>query len=182
MKFKTSRRDFLRVGFSNVVFTLLSRLYVQAQLQPFELSLRRDQDLPRTMNINDCIMGKLYLGSGSLSDPGQFLCDTLELPFRNELNEISCIKPALYKASVVTAPTAEGKNLGWRLLLAGTVQVAIEIHTGNILDHTHGCILVGKRSENPCEIIGGTSVPARDKIKSIYGDNNKRAASLLVLN
>jgi hypothetical protein len=134
------------------------------------------------LNINDCVVGKLYLGAGSLSDPGQFLCGTLELPFRNELNQISCIKPGRYSASVKTDPTAEGVNLGWRLQLAGTKQLAIQIHTGNTLSNTHGCILVGTRGSKPCELTGGTSVPARDNIKSLYGNDNSRPASLVVLN
>ena len=176
------RRDFLRILLSTAAVTPLFRTYAVAQLKPFELALRRDHDLPTTLDINDCVAGKLYLGGGSLSDPGQFLCDTLELPFRNELNEISCIKPGRYSASARTGPNAEGKDLGWRLQLAGTKQLAIQIHTGNTLSNTHGCILVGTRSGKPCEITGGTSVPARDNIKSLYGSDNSRSASLVVLN
>jgi hypothetical protein len=152
------------------------------QLTPFALTLRRDSNLPTTLSLNDCITGKLHLGAGSLSDPGTVLCDTLELPFRNELKEISCIKPGSYSGFVRTGPTAEGANLGWRLQLEGTKQLAIQIHTGNTTDNTRGCILVGTRSGKACELTGRTSVPARDKLRALYGDNDKRPVRLIVLN
>jgi Family of unknown function (DUF5675) len=176
------RRDFIRIALISALTTPLVCTVAVGQLIPFELSLRRDRDLPTTLDINDCILGKLYLGPGSLSDPGQFLCDTLELPFKNELSYISCVKAGRYSASVKTGPTAEGVILGWRLQLADTTQTAIQIHTGNTLRNTHRCILVGARSDSPCELTGGTSVPPRDKIKSLYGDNNSRLASLTVMN
>ena len=77
MALVTGRREFLRIAFSSAIVTSFVPTSASAQLQPFELSLRRDQDLPRILDINDCILGKLYLGAGSLSDPGQFLCDAL---------------------------------------------------------------------------------------------------------
>jgi hypothetical protein len=155
---------------------------VDAQLTSFDLTLRRDKNLPSTLGLNDCVLGKLFSGAGSLSDPGTVLCDTLELPFRNELKEISCIKPGSYAGFVRTEPTAEGVALGWRIQLEGTKQLAIQIHTGNTTDNTRGCILVGNRATTACTLQGGTSAPARQQLRSLYGDNNKRPIRLVVLN
>jgi hypothetical protein len=113
-------------------------------------------------------MGKLHHGGASLSDPGTFLCDTLELPFRNELSEISCIRPGSYAGFVKTEPTAQGVALGWRIQLEGTKQLAIQIHVGNTTDDTRGCILVGTR-EAGCALQGGTSSVARDQVRALYG-------------
>jgi hypothetical protein len=123
-----SRRRFLWMFSASANILWIPR-NAAAQLQPFELTLRRDRDLATTLNLNDCVTGKLYRGAVSLSDPGMALCDTLELPYRNELNEISCIKPGSYSAFVRTGKTAEGVDLGWRLQLERTKQLAIQIHT-----------------------------------------------------
>lgn len=152
-----------------------------AQVKPFELTLKRDRNLPATLNLNDCVTGKLYAGAGSLSDPGTFLCDTLELPFRNEQDSISCIKPGSYSGFVKTEPTDQGVALGWRIQLTGTKQTAIQIHTGNITDHTRGCILIGTRAASPCALAAGSSRPARDNLLALHG-SGKRTIRVNVLN
>ncbi len=175
------RRRFLTLILAGTTLPLLPEI-AAGQLKPFDLTLRRDSNLPTTLGLNDCVTGKLFLGAGRLSDPGSFVCDTLELPFRNELKEISCIKPGSYAGFVKTAPTAEGLNLGWRVQLERTKQLAIQVHTGNTTDNTRGCILVGTRAASACELTGGSSGPAREKLKALYGDNNARQIRLVVLN
>lgn len=177
-----SRRSALQLLGAGALYSALDHRRTVAQLLAFELVLRRDRNLPITLNLNDCILGKLYLGPPTLSDPGQFLCDTLELPYRNEMQEISCIKPGSYGGFVKTQPTADGVDLGWRIQLESTTQLAIQIHTGNTTAQTHGCILVGTRSGSPCTIRGGSSKPARDHIKELYGDGTDRPIRLTVLN
>jgi len=66
--------------------------------------------------------------------------------------------------------------------LIGTKQTAIQMHTGNTTEETRGCILVGTRSASPCQLKGGTSKPARDSIKALYGDTNTRPIKVIVLN
>jgi hypothetical protein len=177
------RRDIILSALATAAVCSSTPTRVSAQFITFDLTLRRDHSLPTTLHLSDCILGKLYQGASSLSDPGSFICDTLELPFRNELEEISCVKPGSYSAFVKTDPTAEGVDLGWRLQLQNTKQLAIQIHTGNTTDNTRGCILVGTRANSsPCELTGGTSVPAREQLRSRYGNNNQRPVRLVVLN
>ena len=158
-RFSDQRRRFLKTLVATLPLAPLLAKRALGQLAPFEITLRRDSDLSTTLNLNDCVMGQLFLGAGSVSNPGTVICDTLELPFRNELQEVSCIRPGTYSAFVKTAPTAEGVDLGWRLQLEGTKQLAIQIHTGNTTSNTRGCRLVGTRSSNACELAGGTSRP-----------------------
>lgn len=176
------RRQFLTFCASALSVGGALGIGASAQLSPFTLSLRRDRNLASTLGLNDCVLGRLYIGAGSLSDPGTLVCDTLELPFRNELKEISCIKPGSYSGFVRTGPTDDGRDLGWRLQLEKTTQIAIQLHTGNTTDNTRGCVLVGNRADSGCELKGGTSRPARDKIRALYGDDEKRSFRLVVMN
>jgi hypothetical protein len=179
--FSHSRRKLFRVSALAFAFGVWdSSLF--AQLTSFDLTLRRDHDLPTTLGLGDCILGKLYQGAGRLSDPGRFLFDTLELPFRSELTKISCIKPGSYRGFIRVEAAADGRTPGWRIQLRDTSQTAIQIHTGNRPKDTEGCILVGTRAASGCELKAGTSVPARDTLKELYGNNNSREIVLTVLN
>lgn len=113
------------------------------------------------------------------SDPGRFVCDTLELPYRNEQNSISCIKPGAYSGFVRTEPTVDGRALGWRIQINWTRQLAVQIHVGNSIDNSPGCVLVGS-AEPPCTLRAGSSGSARDIIKSLYGEANSRKIELTV--
>lgn len=46
---------------------------------------------------------------------------------------------------------------------------AILIHSGNVLDHTLGCILVGLDFDGPERIKGGTSRIALEKLRGVLG-------------
>jgi hypothetical protein len=179
-RFDGSRRHFIRTSSLALGFGFVAT--AGAQLTSFVLALHRDRNLPTTLGLNDCITGSLYHGGGSLLDPGTFICHTLELPYRNELKEISCVKPGAYDGFVKTEVTADGVDLGWRIQLQGTKQTAIQIHTGNTTEQTRGCILVGTRDSSPCQLKGGSSKIARDKIRALYGENNSRVIRVIVLN
>lgn len=70
---------------------------------------------------------------------GKYTFDTLELPWRNNHHDKSCIPPGSYPVMHYT------RLSGNRVLLVEDVpdREGIEIHIGNYLEETHGCILVG---------------------------------------
>jgi len=78
---------------------------------------------------------------GELYIDGQFICYTLELPWKWNRKNVSCIPPGKY-------PCFWRHNRG-RVQLQdipclGGYRVAIQIHSGNKPVHTKGCILVGE--------------------------------------
>lgn len=108
--------------------------------------------------------GKLYIDD-------EFICDTLEDKTRDtngdgklDLPKVwgrTAIPYGKYECTLIQSPHFK------RLvpILAGVPGFSsIEIHPGNTIDDTLGCILVGQRDEKTHTIKGGTSTKAFDKI------------------
>ena len=105
-----------------------------------------------------CIQGDLGIyrpfGSTSIAH----LCYTLELPWKQNANKVSCIPAGRYPAFVRT----DGKN-GWCVELGHTGnRTHVQIHKGNSAADIEGCILVGL-SMKPEWV--GSSALALDKLK-----------------
>ena len=82
---------------------------------------------------NDCTIGRLeYRG---------FRCLTLELPWRGNQRNISCIQAGTYSAKLYDSPKHG------RVILIEDVNERswIEVHAGNHTSDIKGCILVGSR-------------------------------------
>lgn len=68
-------------------------------------------------------------------------CKTLELPWRDNAPNISCIPEGVYGLSPVYSNT-----FGSILAVTGIPDRSlVRVHAGNHVGHTHGCILTGKR-------------------------------------
>lgn len=79
---------------------------------------------------------------------------TLELPWRNNQNDISCIPPGTYTAKFLERSTSgRYRNVYWLQNVPG--RGGVLIHSGNIPAHTKGCILIGKK---PGELEGQPAV------------------------
>lgn len=79
---------------------------------------------------------------GALHMDGKQLCYTLEEPWRENMPKISCIPAGTYKCS-----PHDGFKFQDVWKIEGVPnRSAILIHTGNTLDDTEGCILVGLKS------------------------------------
>lgn len=79
----------------------------------------------------DCTLGRLVLGN--------FQCFTLELPWLNNANDISCIPEGVYKAFKRNSPTN-----GFVIELKEVPNRSyVQIHKGNYTRNVKGCILVG---------------------------------------
>lgn len=84
---------------------------------------------------------------GYLSTPG-FFCATLELPWRDNTPNISCISQGIYRCRLRKSP-----RFGWCYHVTDVYgRTWILTHSGNVagdrskgyLTHTNGCILQGK--------------------------------------
>jgi hypothetical protein len=144
-------------------------------LVPLFLRLQRGIDWGALNPSVQCVFGELYRLDGSMTDPGVKLCDTLELPYRNDITDISSIRPGTYQGAV----RSDG-HLGWRIELNVPTRRNIQIHPGNTTDDTTGCILVGDRSSQPCFV--GNSQKRRNEIKAIYGDIGNREVVIKISN
>jgi len=164
------------ISMTALSFVLL--VSTDAQLVPLNLRLVRDHGSPQTLNLGDCITGKLYAfnPAQSLSDPtGDYISDTLELPWRSNNQDISSIPTGSYDASV-----REDGRLGWRLELIDPshIRANIEIHLGNWPRNSTGCILLGTQSSDACHLVNSQS--AVDQLRRLYGDSTSRALRISV--
>lgn len=87
---------------------------------------------------------KRYLQNGTITRGvlllnNDIICHTLELPYRDNQRNISCIPDGNYKVSKYSG--TKFKNSFWVHDVPN--RHAIMIHSGNWLHDTQGCILVG---------------------------------------
>jgi hypothetical protein len=177
--FQKDRRGFL-IGCVAIAATMLSPM-TYAQFQPFALRLVRRTGWAELMGRNQCVIDDLYHSEPSfpISDLGTKLSNALELPFRNNIAEISSLPGGDYEGFVRT----DGPR-GWRIELKGTgSRNNIQLHVGNRPDNTIGCILpgTGNSTDTQCNI--GGSVEAMKSLRDAYADaTNKRPIVLRIEN
>ena len=81
-------------------------------------------------------IGNLYLN-------GEWLCDTLELPYLDNQRSISCIPAGEYKVRLRTAKESSSRDYLHLLVQDVKGRSYILVHIGNFPKDTRGCILVG---------------------------------------
>ena len=81
-------------------------------------------------------IGNLYLN-------GEWLCDTLELPYRDNQRSISCIPDGDYKVRLRTARESATRDYLHLLVEDVKDRSYILFHRGNSSKDTRGCVLVG---------------------------------------
>ena len=82
----------------------------------------------------DCTTGRLSIEGNNL------FCSTLELPWENNKQRISCIPEGVYPYRIAMSPS-RGRNVIW--IDKVFQRSAIQIHEGNFTRQIEGCILVG---------------------------------------
>ena len=102
---------------------------------------------------------------GELEVDGSFVCDTLELPWRWNKKDVSCIPPGTYTC---WWRHDRGRVQVEQIPCPGGHRVGIQIHSGNTPEHTEGCILVGK-SISPNHV-GDSQKTMRLLERAIFGD------------
>lgn len=89
----------------------------------------------------DYIIGGCSLGY--LAVDGEVICYSLELPWRSNQPNISCVPAGIYQAYV----RSDGA-LGWRLEMYHVPsRTNIQIHIGNYTSDITGCTLVGMQAD-----------------------------------
>lgn len=98
--------------------------------------------IERKLVSEKCIMGYLSI-------QGVASCYTLELPYRDNINDFSAIPVGVFDAKIRT----DG-NKGWRIELVNVSNRGnIQIHVGNFTSETMGCFLVGvKANIDDCSV------------------------------
>ena len=81
--------------------------------------------------------------SGNLHLNGEWLCDTLELPYRYNQRSISCIPAGHYKARLRTARESATRDYLHLLVEDVKDRSFILFHRGNSAKDSRGCVLVG---------------------------------------
>jgi len=109
--------------------------------------------IERKITSSNCIQGYLTINDSPI-------CYTMELPFRDNINDISSIPKGKYNAFIRT-----DKKLGWRIELINVPNSRehIQIHLGNFTSDITGCTLVGKT----VKIDNCTVGKSKDAIKEI---------------
>lgn len=86
----------------------------------------------KTIMQDDCTVGFLNFAG--------FRCATLELPWKDNANDISCIPAGLYNCKKY-----KSSKHGWCVAIMGvTNRTLVRIHRGNFTKEILGCILVGE--------------------------------------
>ena len=85
-------------------------------------------------------IGNLYLD-------GEWLCDTLELPWKDNQRSVSCIPAGQYKVRLRTARESATRDYLHLLVEEVPNRDYILFHIGNAAKDTRGCVLVGIGTE-----------------------------------
>jgi len=85
-------------------------------------------------------IGNLYLD-------GEWLCDTLELPYRDNQRSISCIPEGQYKVRIRLPRESATRDYMHLLVKDVPSRDYILFHIGNTAKDTRGCVLVGIGTE-----------------------------------
>jgi hypothetical protein len=115
-------------------------------------------NIDRKMSTNSCTMGYLSVNNKALFY-------TLELPWKNNINQISCIPAGSYNGVLRYDHTDK-----WRIELIGVPNRGnVQIHVGNYTKQTKGCVLLGENANtNACSVSSSKSAYKKFK-KAFYG-------------
>ena len=115
----------------------------------------------RKLSSNNCVMGYL------IAD-GKAVCYTLELPWKNNQNNISCIPLGTYSGIL-----RYDKIDRWRIELEKVPgRTGVQIHIGNYTTETEGCVLVGTDAKvETCSVVNSSAAYSKLK-EAFYGSSN----------
>lgn len=111
---------------------------------------------------------------GTLLLPDGSVLHTLELPWKENQRNISCIPPGTYQCKFLER-TASGRYTYIWIVLGVEGRSGILFHSGNLLKHTQGCILPGiKRGLLAGQSAVLSSRAAKMKMRDVLNDQDFR--------
>ncbi len=117
--------------------------------------------IERKLSTDNCTMGYLVIS-------GEVVCYTLELPWKDNRNNISCIPVGTYNGIL-----RYDKKDGWRVQLENVPgRTGVQIHMGNYTREIAGCILIGTDGKiDDCSVFNSSKAYSRLK-NAFYGTEN----------
>ena len=124
---------------------------IAKSVKEFILKLLQNLKMPTKKNIEDKGVNLLIIRDiftdkstiGNLYLNGEWMCDTLELPYRDNQRSISCIPAGQYKVRLRTARESATRDYLHLLVEDVKDRSYILFHIGNSAKDTRGCVLVG---------------------------------------
>jgi len=137
--------------------TLLLLLFSKAVFSQKEFELT----IERKLSNNNCTMGYLIADS-------KIICYTLELPWKDNASNISCIPVGTYNGIL-----RYDKTDGWRIQLENVPnRTGVQIHMGNYTRQIEGCILVGADAKiDNCTVLNSSTAYSKLK-EAFYGTSS----------
>jgi len=112
----------------------------------------------RDMFTEESTIGELFLN-------GERMCDTLELPYKDNQRNISCIPAGEYKVRLRLPRESATRDYLHLLIKDVPDRDFILIHIGNYPSSTQGCVLVGLGSEQ--DVVHNSTLAMNLLIKEI---------------
>lgn len=127
-------------------------------------------ELVRFFDSGKSTIGELYFGD-------EFICHTLELPWKSNERRVSAIPAGEYKVTI--RPAGESSKFPYEHLELHDVpnRTKILIHAGNKPSHTLGCILVGTHGAQDDWI--SSSKSALKKLLSAVKDSGELTINII---
>jgi hypothetical protein len=145
----------------------LEKLRAAKSTKPITSSLSIDLLLIRDTFTDKSTMGELFLN-------GERMCDTLELPYKDNQKRISCIPAGEYSVRIRVARESASRDYVHLLVQDVKDRSYILFHRGNRAEDTRGCILVGQSREQ--DFVGNSTLAMNLLMKEIInlgGENIK---------
>ena len=134
------------------LITLLGMFFFTS-FQPDVLQI----EIVRETKTNNCILGRMNAN-------GVAICKTLELPWKENEEDISSVPAGDYKGTLRYDHTDQ-----WRIELENVKdRTHVQIHIGNYTTDTKGCILVGTTANKNCSVTDSKTAYWKLK-KAFYG-------------
>ncbi|BDX05909.1 DUF5675 family protein [Planctobacterium marinum] len=133
-------------------FVMLLSLFFIGSVSADELIINIERNMTCGDEKGEAIMGRMLID-------GIEFASTLELPWRDNRNDISHIPSGTYRAFIRT----DGSR-GFRLELINVPgeRRNVQIHSGNTVKDIEGCILIGDLGARRCRV-----TDSRNKISSL---------------